>query len=88
MGNALTSEEVAKLLERDRNAVAPIRERYPIPEQKGPIKYHDRHERCMSRRCGSPTHWSFRGVRYCYTHMVERVNEEFNNEGDSSVLQP
>jgi len=78
MGNPLSKDQIASLLEQDRRSNLSVRERYPIPEQKGPIKYHDKHERCVKRRCGSPSHWTFNGSRYCVPHLVEEVNNAFN----------
>jgi hypothetical protein len=78
MGNTLAPHEIAALLERDKNANLSVRERYPIPEQKGPIKLHDKHERCAKRRCGSPTIYTFNRIRYCVPHLIQEVNEAFN----------
>jgi hypothetical protein len=57
--------------------------RYPVPPQKGPLRYYDNgNMRCLSSRCGSPTHYKFRGVPYCTTHALRKMNEELTNEDE------
>lgn len=48
--------------------------KYPKPIQVGPLKYHEKSERCSSRGCGSPTHISIQGVRRCPSHALYELN--------------
>lgn len=51
---------------------------YPMPERKpGPVKWLDKEMTCASRRCGSPTYRTFKGVPYCFPHIFEKINELF-----------
>jgi hypothetical protein len=51
--------------------------------QRGPLRYYDNgNMRCLSRRCGSPTHYKFRGVPYCTVHCLRKMNEELTNENE------
>jgi len=50
--------------------------------QKGPLRYFDQTLRCTSRRCGSPTHYKFRGMPLCTVHALRMMNEELTNEDE------
>ena len=50
--------------------------------QKGPLRYWDKEMRCTSRRCGSPTHYKFRGMPLCTVHALRMMNEELTNENE------
>lgn len=47
---------------------------YPRPIQVGPLKYHEKSERCASRGCGSPTYITVDNVRRCLTHALYELN--------------
>ena len=54
--------------------------------QKGPLRYYDNgNMRCLSRRCGSPTHYKLRGVPYCTVHALRKMNEELTDEDVSAT---
>lgn len=40
-----------------------------------PIQYFDKEERCVSRGCGSPTHRTLYGIRYCFPHILDKCND-------------
>ena len=50
--------------------------------QKGPLRYFDQTLRCTSRRCGSPTHYKFRGMPLCTVHALRMMNEELTHEDE------
>lgn len=54
----------------------PPQEKYPVPEQKGPLRRYDREMRCASRRCGSPTYFKYKGVQLCMIHCLNKMNED------------
>ena len=55
-----------------------------VSTQKGPLRYYDNgNMRCLSSRCGSPTHYKFRGVPYCTVHALRLMNEELTDENDA-----
>jgi len=54
-----------------------------VSTQKGPLRYYDNgNMRCLSSRCGSPTHYKFRGVPYCTVHALRKMNEELTDENE------
>lgn len=54
--------------------------------QKGPLRYYDNgNMRCLSKRCGAPTHYKFRGVPYCTPHVLRKMNEELTDENVSAT---
>ena len=53
-----------------------------VSTQKGPLRYWDKEMRCTSRRCGSPTHYKFRGMPLCTVHALRMMNEELTNENE------
>lgn len=54
---------------------------YVPPEQLGPIRHHGTESRCLARWCSSPTYYSFRGMKMCWVHIIERANELFVSLG-------
>jgi hypothetical protein len=48
---------------------------YPLPEQHGPLRWHDTAKRCMSRRCGTTTFCSVRGMWLCMKHALDELNK-------------
>jgi hypothetical protein len=50
--------------------------------QRGPLRYFDQTMRCTSRRCGSATHYKFRGMPLCTVHAMKRMNEELTDEDE------
>ena len=53
--------------------------------QTGPLRYYDIGMRCLSKRCGSPTHYKFRGVPYCSVHALRKMNEELTQYENDAV---
>lgn len=49
--------------------------KYPIPEQFGPLRWHDETKRCASRGCASPTYCSVMMVPYCTMHALRKMND-------------
>ena len=58
-----------------------LREKYPVPEQVGPLRRFDQEMRCASRRCGSSTFVKVQGVPYCMTHALDKLNEMLHKLG-------
>ena len=58
-----------------------IRERYPIPQQVGPLRRKDTEMRCASRGCNSPTYYKFQGIPYCSVHVIRIMNEMLVTKG-------
>lgn len=56
-----------------------INELYPVQPQTGPLRYYDTEMRCLSRRCGSPTHYKLNNVPKCETHCLKEMNEMLTN---------
>ena len=54
--------------------------------QKGPLRYWDTTMRCTSRRCGSPTHYKFRGMPLCTVHALRMMNEELTPVSEEECL--
>jgi hypothetical protein len=50
--------------------------------QKGPLRYWDKEMRCTSIRCGSSTHYKFRGMPLCTVHAMRMMNEELTPNED------
>jgi len=48
--------------------------KYPIPEQHGPLRQFDKEMRCASRRCGSSTFFKVNGISYCMIHSLRELN--------------
>jgi hypothetical protein len=59
--------------------------KYAPPVQLGPLRVHDREQRCASRGCGSPTYYTFDYVPRCSVHvlwiMSEIIREQRGGEG-------
>ena|ERR1700687_3937544 len=51
-----------------------LKKLYPVRPQIGPLRYHDDEDRCTSRGCGSPTHYSLMGARKCEAHCLKEMN--------------
>lgn len=47
--------------------------------QRGPLRYWDNEMRCTSKRCGSSTHYKFRGMPLCTVHALRMMNEELTS---------
>jgi hypothetical protein len=58
-----------------------LAERFPVPEQHGPLRHFDTEMRCASRGCGSSTFLKVQGVQYCMTHSLSRLNEMLIERG-------
>lgn len=72
----LDPEQIQALLKKElKKAVGGDISALPRPMQLGPISWHDVTERCTSRGCGSPTLVKVRGVPYCTTHALNKLNE-------------
>ena len=57
-----------------------------VSTQTGPLRYYDNgNMRCLSKRCGAPTHYKFRGVPYCTPHVLKKMNEELTDEDVSAA---
>lgn len=54
---------------------------YPIPEQFGPLRYHEPMVPCASRGCRAPTPWKLQGIPYCYIHCLRKMNEMLQEFG-------
>lgn len=48
---------------------------YPVPEQFGPLRWHDKEVRCASRGCASPTYLKVSRVPRCMVHALRELNE-------------
>jgi hypothetical protein len=70
----VTDLSLEDILELERTE-KPQLEPYKPPEQIGPIRRHGQEKRCVSKRCGSSTYYTFRRIPYCYPHLIERVTE-------------
>lgn len=42
------------------------------------VQYHDKEDRCLSSRCGSPTYITVDGVHLCMTHALIKLTEMIN----------
>lgn len=60
------------------------RERYPIPEQHGPLKQYDREMRCACRGCGSSTFYKVYGIPRCTTHALRELNYRLYEMGEDA----
>lgn len=49
--------------------------KYPIPEQRGPLRQFDSYHKCASRGCGSPTFYKVQGVPRCSIHALRQLND-------------
>jgi len=49
--------------------------KYPVPEQRGPLRRFEREMRCASRGCGSSTYFKLQGIPYCMIHCLRLMNE-------------
>lgn len=72
-----TIDFLAKLLQSggDTTYVSDA-QKFAQVEQRGPLRYWDNTMTCTSRRCGSPTHYKFRGMPTCTVHALRMMNEE------------
>jgi hypothetical protein len=52
-----------------------LAERFPAPDQHGPLRQFDTEMRCASRGCGSSTFLKVQGVQYCTTHALKMLND-------------
>lgn len=51
------------------------RNKYPRPEQVGPLRRYDNEMRCASRGCNSPTYYKLQGIQYCSVHVIRIMND-------------
>lgn len=49
--------------------------RYPIPEQRGPLRQFEKEHRCASKGCGSPTHFKLQNIPRCSIHALRAMND-------------
>lgn len=52
-----------------------LREKYPIPDQKGPLSFHEREMRCARRGCGSSTFFKVNNIPTCMKHALFDLND-------------
>jgi hypothetical protein len=63
----LTPEKIRQIAEGQAN-------RYPVPQQKGPVRWFDREMRCANRGCSSPTYLKVEYVPRCMMHALQELN--------------
>jgi hypothetical protein len=81
---SLSQEQITQLLSPTKRTTTPTRSStpltdalkklYPTRPQIGPLRYHDDEDRCTSRGCGSPTHYTLMGARKCESHCLKEMN--------------
>jgi hypothetical protein len=49
--------------------------KYPIPEQKGPLRQYEKGMLCTSKNCGAPTNFKLEGAPYCMIHCLRLMNQ-------------
>lgn len=65
---ALLKKELIKSTGGNPNAL-------PRPIQLGPLRWYDTADRCAHRGCSSPTMIKIRGISYCMSHALTKLNE-------------
>lgn len=64
-----------------------IRTHYPQLPPGGQVKLTDKSVPCMSRRCSTPTHYKFRGISYCTTHLITALAHELELKNGSNATR-
>jgi len=73
----LAEDELAEVLAEPQT----MREKYPVPDQRGPLRQFEKEMRCASRGCGSSTFLKVQGIQYCTTHALNVLNEMLIERG-------
>src|SRR4051794_20383455 len=58
-----------------------IRERYPLRQQIGPVRFRDTEDNCANRGCTTRTSITIQGIRRCPSHALPILNEMLVNKG-------